>query len=191
MDREFVEAELWEFYRNEDFLWHWDEELGDALIRPVSSRIREAFARLARVFDHEPSGLNWTIPVVGHVSAGEGFAYTDGGFGAGEGFDHVDVPPGVDSAVAKNLYCVRVRGDSLREFFGDGALLFIKPESWEEIRDGDLVIFKDRKDKKAFVKKVEFSGENLILKSMNSMYKNMVVHKQEVILLERVMAIVL
>ena len=85
---------------------------------------------------------------------------------------------------------MRVRGDSLRELFGDGALLFIKPESWEEIKDGDLVIFKHRNDSKAFVKKVEFAGENLILKSKNPLYKDIVLHKNDLMLLERVMSVV-
>ncbi len=129
------------------------------------------------------------MPVVGHVSAGEGFGFTDGGYTAGEGFEQVDIPPGVDPQLVQSLYCVRVRGDSLREFFGDGTLLFIKPESWEEIKDGDLVIFKDRNGSKAYVKKVEFSGENLILKSMNPLYKHMVLSRSDLMLLERVLAI--
>jgi phage repressor protein C with HTH and peptisase S24 domain len=129
--------------------------------------------------------------MVGHVSAGSGFEYTDGGYPPGEGFEQVELPPGVNPALADRLYCVRIRGDSLREFISEGALLFIKPESWEEIRDGDLVIFKDRLEKRAFVKKVEFSGESLILKSMNSQYRNIVCTRSELCLLERVISIML
>ena len=131
-----------------------------------------------------------TVPLVGHVSAGEGFTFTDGGYPVGEGFEEVEIPPGVDPRIAERLYCVRVRGDSLREFINEGAVLFIKPESWEEIRDGDLVIFKDRRESRAFVKKVEFSGSSLILKSMNPMYKNIVMSKSDLVLLERVLSVV-
>jgi len=142
------------------------------------------------IMDGTP-GLTYarTVPVVGQVSAGRGFEYTDGDFTLGEGLDQVEIPPGVDPFLAQTLYCVKVRGDSLREFFGDGALLFIKPESWEEIRDGDLVIFKDRKGGRGFVKKVEFAGDNLILKSMNPLYKNTVLSRTDLVFLERVIAL--
>jgi hypothetical protein len=40
------------------------------------------------------------------------------------------------------------------------------------------------------VKKVEFAGDNLILKSMNPLYKHRVLTRSDLLLLERVMAIV-
>ena len=191
-NREFVERDVVSLFQDCSFAWSWDSDTGDMAFIPESEEVRSGMKRVSELLDHAPDltrGL--TVPVVGHVSAGAGFAYTDGGFSAGEGFDQVDMPPGVDPALARMLYCVKIRGDSLREFLSDGALLFIKPESWEEIRDGDLVIFKDRKHQRAFVKKVEFAGESLILKSMNPLYKNMVVHREDLMLLERVTAIVL
>jgi SOS-response transcriptional repressor LexA len=191
-NRDFVEEELVGFFSDQPFSWTWDSEADDVRFFPEAAKIRDAMERMADFLSGGP-GFTYarTIPVVGHVSAGTGFEFTDGGFAAGEGFEQVEIPPGVDTALAQSLYCVRVRGDSLREFFGDGTLLFIKPESWEEIKDGDLVIFKDGSDGRAFVKKVEFAGESLILKSMNPMYKNIVLAKRELMLLERVMAIML
>ncbi|MGB6063348.1 MAG: XRE family transcriptional regulator [Desulfomonilaceae bacterium] len=188
-NKDFVEGELVKFFQKEPFSWSWDVETNDVRFSSESLQIRQAMNSLRSVL--KTSGLTYpvTVPVVAHVSAGEGFEYTDGGFTAGEGFDQVEIPPGVDHRLAHALYCVKVRGDSLREFFGDGTLLFIKPESWEEIKDGDLVIFKDRNEGKAFVKKVEFAGDNLILKSMNPLYKNKVLAKSDLLLLERVMAI--
>jgi len=191
-DREFVEGPLTRFFQEQAFSWIWDSERNDIRLRTESTEILEGMKRVGTLLRGAgASGSHATIPVVGHVSAGVGFEYTDGGYCAGEGFEQVPLPPGVDLDQAQELYCVRVQGDSLREFFSDGALLFIKPESWEEIRDGDLVIFKDRGHGRAFVKKVEFAGENLILKSMNQMYKNIVMGKLDLMLLERVMAIVL
>jgi SOS-response transcriptional repressor LexA/transcriptional regulator with XRE-family HTH domain len=191
-NKEFVEGELVRFFRDHLFSWFWDNDLNDVQFCSDSEDIRQAIDKVREILGASPGiAYHHTVPVVAHVSAGEGFDYTDGGFPAGEGFEHVDLPPGVDPLLAQKLYCVRVRGDSLREFFGDGTLLFIKPESWEEIKDGDLVIFKDRSDRRAFVKKVEFSGENLILKSMNPLYRNMVLRKTDLMLLERVTAIVL
>ena len=190
-NKEFVEGELARFFDERRFSWTWDPEGNDVRFISDSNEIRDAIEKLDAMLGRTP-GLTFsrTVPVVGHVSAGRGFEFTDGGYPVGEGFDQVEIPPGLDPALAHRLYCVRVRGNSLREFISEGALLFIKPESWEEIRDGDLVIFKDRKENRAFVKKVEFAGENMILKSMNPLYKNIVLHKSELILLERVLSVV-
>ncbi len=190
-NRRFVEEELAPFFHEVSFRWSWNPEADDVRFISESSRIRDAMSRISSLLSASPG---WTyartVPVVAHVSAGEGFAYTDGGYDVGEGFEQVELPPGVDPRLAERLYCVRVRGDSLREFFGDGTLLFIKPESWEQVKDGDLVIFKDRSHARAFVKKVEFAGESLILKSMNPFYQNIVLRKRDLALLERVTAVV-
>ncbi len=189
-NKKFVEGELTDFFRLRPFSWTWDPEADDVRLFSESNEICRAIERVRSIMDGTP-GLTYarTVPVVGHVSAGRGFEYTNGGFTVGERFDQVEISPGVDPGLAQTLYCVKVRGDSLREFFGDGALLFVKPESWEEIRDGDLVIFKDQKGGRAFVKKVEFAGDNLILKSMNPLYKNIVLNKTDLMLLERVVAL--
>jgi SOS-response transcriptional repressor LexA len=190
-NRKFVEEELAPFFEEVSFRWSWDADADDVRFLSESSRIRDAMGRISSLSSASPGWTyGRTVPVVAHVSAGEGFAYTDGGYDVGEGFEQVDLPPGVHPRHGERLYCVRVRGDSLREFFGDGTLLFIKPESWEQVKDGDLVIFKDRAHARAFVKKVEFSGESLILKSMNPFYQNIVLRKRDLVLLERVTAVV-
>ncbi|MEJ2716428.1 MAG: XRE family transcriptional regulator [Deltaproteobacteria bacterium] len=190
-DKEFVEGVLTGFFQTRSFSWTWDSERSDVQFRFESEEIQRAILQIEEILRDTPRlAFRRTVPVVGHVSAGEGFAYTDGGYPAGEGFEQVEMPPGVDPALGPMVYCVRVRGNSLKEFINEGARLFVKPESWEEIRDGDLVIFKDRVERRAFVKKVEFSGENLILKSMNPLYKHIVLKKSDLILLERVIAIV-
>jgi len=190
-NRKFVEEELVTFFHDLSFRWSWDAEADDVRFFSESPRIREAMKRVEQLLS---GAKGWTygrtVPVVAHVSAGEGFTYTDGGYEVGEGFEQVEIPPGVDPRLAERLYCVKVRGDSLREFFGDGTLLFVKPESWEQIKDGDLVIFKELGHARAFVKKVEFSGESLILKSMNPLYRNIVLRRKDLMLLERVAAVV-
>lgn len=190
-DKDFVEKELADFFSDQPFTWNWDFELNSVRLDTGSGELLDAQEKvriLLAVGDGKTVG--GTVPVVGHVSAGEGFEFTDGGFHAGEGFEQVSLPPGVDPALAAELYCVKVRGNSLKEFFGEGTLLFIKPESWEEIKDGDLVIFKDRDYARAFVKKIEFAGDSLILKPMNALYKNMVVKRTDLMLLERVVALI-
>jgi len=190
-EKSFVENTLVAYFINRQFSWSWDFELNSVHLDSESVEIVDAQEQVRSLLFEGPAPSNvGTVPVVGHVSAGEGFEFTDGGFEAGEGFEQVPLPPGVDPGLAGLLYCVRARGNSLKEFFGEGTLLFIKPESWEEIRDGDLVIFKDKEHRRAFVKKIEFADKSLILKPMNSLYKNMVLGRSDLMLLERVMALV-
>lgn len=189
---DFIEGELVRFFGDLRFSWTWDPDANDVRFSSDAQEIRQALELISKISGEKiGEAMPRTVPVVGHVSAGQGFEFTDGGYPVGEGFEHVELPPGIDPGLAERLYCVRIRGQSLREFINEGALLFIKPESWEEIRDGDLVIFKDLAENRAFVKKIEFAGENLILKPMNPMYKNIVLRKRELGLLERVMSIVL
>lgn len=190
-NRHFVEEALLAFVKEKPFQWAWDGVRNEADIDTDSGEIREAL-KAVNSFLSSPTGgrAGVSVPIVGHVSAGEGFEYTDGGYTAGEGFEQVAMPPGVNESLAQRLYCVRVRGNSLSDFFGDGTLLFVKPESWEEIRDGDLVIFKDRTTGKAFVKKTRLSGEEMILRSMNPHYGDMTMKKSDLMLLERVVAVV-
>lgn len=187
----FVENTLAVFFQDKPFKWRWFPELGESSIYSDSLELTEAMDRIRDLLEMDSTAqYGRTVPVVGHASAGEGFEYTDGGYDAGEGFEQVTVPPGIDPALASRIYCVRVRGDSLQPSFGDGALLFIKPESHGEIRDGDLVIFKDRERGLAFVKKVEFAGDNLVLHSLNPRYKNLVRKKMDLALLEKVRSVV-
>ena len=190
-NRQFVEEALLEYIKDKPFQWTWDSERNEAQINSESGEIREAMSAVELLLS-SPTGGRQTVsvPIVGHVSAGEGFEYTDGGYAAGEGFEQVPMPPGVHASLSQQLYCVRVRGNSLSDFFGDGTLLFVKPESREEIRDGDLVIFKDRTSGKAFVKKTRLAGEQMILRSMNPHYEDMIMKKSDLLLLERVVAVV-
>ncbi|MBW2140879.1 MAG: helix-turn-helix transcriptional regulator, partial [Deltaproteobacteria bacterium] len=130
----------------------------------------------------------YTVPVISHVSAGEPFQWTDGGFEAGNGLEKVDLPPGIDPNLAKKIYAVRVRGDSMFPYLKDGATLFVKPESRDEVKHGDYVIFKDL-DYNAWVKMVLFRDGQIILRSLNPEYGDMVKVEDELVLLEKVMAI--
>lgn len=189
--KDFIEDELIRFFVPRDLAWYWDPDIHDIRIVTDSEELREALERVKELGGKSRRvTARRSVPVVGHVSAGEGFAYTDGDYPVGEGFDRMELPPGVDPSLSERLYCVRVRGDSMREFINEGATLFIKPESWEEIKDGDLVVFKDKEEERAFVKKVEFAGENLVLKPLNPMFKNIVLKRSDLSMLERVLAVV-
>ncbi|RJX18997.1 MAG: S24 family peptidase [Desulforudis sp.] len=137
----------------------------------------------------EAENLSQTkVPLIAYVSAGEPFQWTDGGYGAGEGFEMIDYPLGVPPVLGRNLYAVRIRGKSMFPYLKDGAILFVKPESREYIRHGDYVIWKD-KDYNAWVKMVWFTKDKIIFKSMNPDYPDITEDPGDVILMERVIAI--
>jgi phage repressor protein C with HTH and peptisase S24 domain len=188
-EKEFVEGDLAAFFQENAFTWTWDPVANDVHMISESAQIRRAMERISRVFT-EVSGLRHSpgIPVVGTVTAGEGFDYSRTRFPAGGERQYVPMPPGVSTALASALYCVRVRGDSLREIFSDGTLLFVKLDSWQEIKDGDVVIFKDVTQGKCYVKKLEFAGDNAILKSKTPLFKDIVIHRSDMALLERVIS---
>ena len=129
------------------------------------------------------------IPVIAHVSAGEPFQWTDGGYPAGAGLDYLDLPPGVDPGLAHRLYALKVRGDSMRPFLKDGAVLIIDPGNRQSITHEDLVIFKDS-DYHAWVKMVEFHQGKIVLRSLNPMYPALEFTPEQEVLMEPVYAII-
>lgn len=190
-DRSFVEEILVGFFEDNAFTWNWDPLDNDVQLVSGSADITEAMARMA-ADRSETAGVRYSpgVPVVGYVSAEEGFDYAERERNAGRKREYVPLAPGVNPDLGRVLYCVRIRGDSLSELFGDGALLFVKPDSWQEIKDGDLVIFKDAARGKGFAKKLAFAGDNLILKSKNPLHKDIVLHRSDMIRLERVISVV-
>ena len=132
------------------------------------------------------------IPVISYVSAGVPFQWTDQGFPPGAGMDYIVMDrtllPGVHPDEAESCYAVKVRGDSMSPFLRDGDVLVARPGSWAQVRNWDLVIYKDT-DYNAWVKLVEFQGDDLILHSMSPMYPPMRRPKKETVLLDRVIVV--
>lgn len=189
-DSEFVEDTLVRFFEKHPFMWNWDPVVNDVHLQSRSAAIFRAMTRIEKS-NCANIGLRHTpvVPIVGQVSAGEGFAYPSGPVSRRRSEDVALLPAGTDPAVAQTLYCVRVGDDSLRELFGQGSLLFVKTNSSHEIKDGDVVIFRDENRKKGYVKKVEFAGDVLILKARNPLYKDIVLHASNMGLLERVISV--
>ncbi len=127
------------------------------------------------------------IPVISYVSAGKSFQWTDQGYTSGDGFDFIDLPPG--AKYSPGLYAVRVKGDSMRPLYKDGATFIVKPESREEITHEDIVVWKDE-DYNAWVKMVLFHENQIIFRSLNSQYPDIVKKSDEIILMDKVIATV-
>ncbi len=128
-------------------------------------------------------GTTLRIPVIAYVSAGEPFSWTDQGYETGNGFDFIAPPPGL--VRTENLYAVRVRGDSMRPLFKDGATLIVKPETRQEVSHEDFVIFKDQ-DYSAWVKMVLFHNGGIILRSLNQAYPDIVKNSEDIVLMDKI-----
>lgn len=187
----FVDRELLGHFASIEFTWSWQDERDKVNLHSDSEEIKNGLNLLAGLRHECFRGKRGKgVPLVGYVSVGEGFEYSENGYSSDRGFEIAPMPPGVDSSFLSRLYCVKIKGNSFAEFLGDGALLFVKQHSWDEIIDGDLVIQKDVVSKRAFLRKIEFSDDNLILKSMSPLHRNVVKKKSELILFERVLAVV-
>ncbi|MEW6264932.1 MAG: S24 family peptidase [Thermodesulfobacteriota bacterium] len=127
-----------------------------------------------------PSGRPRRVPLIAYVSAGEAFAWTDCQLEPGQALEWLPAPP--EGPFHPNMYCVRVRGDSMLPILKDGDTLYIHPE--QPVMNHDLVVYRDQDS--AFVKRVGLSGELIILKSLNPTYPDMVKNKTEALVLQRV-----
>jgi SOS-response transcriptional repressor LexA len=163
-----------------------------SMVKDIEQHVRRAWEEdpffEAEVASGEPLPYRYTVPVISYVSAGEPIMWTDAGYGPGSGFEQVELPPGLDSALASRIYAVRVRGNSMFPYLKDGATLFVKPESRAEIRHGDYVIFKDQ-NFNAWVKMVLFRDGKIVLRSLNPEYEDMVRQEDDLVLMEKVIAI--
>lgn len=130
------------------------------------------------------------VPVIAYVSAGEPFAWTDGGYPAGQGFDYVDLPVSLPNGLGEKVYAVRVRGDSMAPYLKDGTTLIVKPESYSEVKHGDYVVWKDP-DYNAWVKMVLFHNGRIVFRSLNPNYPDIIHNRAEVTMMDRVIIILL
>ncbi len=170
---------------------HIREEPYRSLVEEIENRVKNGLNGEDFEFDLNaelPLPYSRTVPVISLVSAGEPFRWTNGDFEKGVGLEKISLPAGVDPKLAGQIYAVQVRGDSMSPYLKDGATLFINIESRDEVRDGDYVIFKDE-DNNAWVKTILFRNGQIILRSLNTDYPDLVKTKDEHIILEKVISI--
>lgn len=85
-----------------------------------------------------PSGRLASVPLLGFAQAGDGGYFDDGGYPAGHGWDHIDLP----AAGARHTYALKVQGDSMLPLYRNGDTLIVEPEA--QIRTGDRVVVKTK-----------------------------------------------
>jgi SOS-response transcriptional repressor LexA len=107
------------------------------------------------------------VPVVGLVQAGSFRASEDGEYPPGVADDYV-----YTDVKGRNLFGVRVTGDSMEPEFREGDVLVVNPNL--EAKNGDFVIAKLRDDNEVTFKKLVLHPKLIILRPLNSRYGDMV-----------------
>ena len=143
-------------------------------VKPIFERLArhgpgEFLGTVDRYDNIELAGLGQArgIPVVGLVPAGGFMASEDGGFppGAADGYIYTDQK-------GRNLFGVRVTGDSMEPDFREGDILVVNPNL--EPKSGDFIIAKLKADNEATFKKLILHPPVIILRPLNSRYEDIV-----------------
>ena len=127
-----------------------------------------------------PKGIPARIPVVGMVKAGKRGFFDDQGYPVGEGFDTISRPYDVRDA---NAYGVKVEGDSMRPKFDPGDIVVASP--MRVIRNGDYVVAR-LTNGEVMVKRYRESNQTVILESINTAFAPVLVTREELRFLHRV-----
>jgi len=123
------------------------------------------------------------VPVVGMVHAGIWAEANDGGYPPGAASDYVitDLP-------GKNLFAVRVEGDSMKPEFQEGDIIIIDPDL--EPKPGDYILAKVEEENEATFKKLgvaEIGGKHyVVLKPLNRDYEDQLIEPDQVRLIGKV-----
>ncbi len=104
------------------------------------------------------------IPVISCVNGGGDSAlHWEDAYPVGQGMEQIECPVYLDRDL--KAYALKVRGNSMSPRYDEGMTVFVSPSS--EISNGDYVVAK-LKDGKTILKQVRFSGNLVILQSVNT-----------------------
>lgn len=121
------------------------------------------------------------LPVISKVvGSPEGDYFTDQDFPVGAGEDYYQVDD-------ENAFVLSVVGDSMEPAVRAGDQVIITPN--KKCKSGSICIVRLAESGKTFLKRVEFLGDTVILKSDNPRYDTMVYKQQEIGFCYRVEAI--
>lgn len=115
-----------------------------------------------------------SVPLIGFAQAGAGGFFTDAGFPAGEGWEHVDLP----GQVGEGAYALAVQGDSMLPLYRDGDILVVEPAA--KVRRGDRVVVKTVKGEVMAKVLQRHTSRQIELSSLNPEHPNRVLATREV-----------
>jgi len=115
-----------------------------------------------------------SVPLIGFAQAGAGGFFTDAGFPAGEGWEHVDLP----GQVGEGAYAPAVQGESMLPLYRDGDIRVVEPAA--KVRRGDRVVVKTVKGEVMAKVLQRHTSRQIELSSLNPEHPNRVLATREV-----------
>lgn len=115
-----------------------------------------------------------SVPLLGLAQAGSGGFFDSAGHPAGQGWDEVHLPAGVD----EGTYALEVSGDSMVPLYREGDRVIVSPS--QQVRRGDRVVVRTRQGEVMIKILQRQTGKGLELHSVNPDYAPRVVAVSDV-----------
>lgn len=127
----------------------------------------------------EVIGEGERIPIISYVSAGEtAVAYGDSGYPVGQGMDYIARPEGIKDPHAYGLI---IRGNSMAPVLPNGTLVVAVTNV--QAKQGDVVICRERKEGKVYIKLLKRLDDVVVLESTNPQAHDPLIFKTEDVLI--------
>jgi SOS-response transcriptional repressor LexA len=142
------------------------------ILLALGVRLEDMLIEIGRTENVEPAKLenHGKVPVVSWVTAGSWKDISDA-------FEPGDADEWIDSDVkGKNVFALRVTGDSMEPEFKDGEIITVNPHL--ETLPNDYIVVKDREEQATF-KQLKKYGSRLVLHPLNPNYQDQEVKRGE------------
>ncbi len=138
------------------------------------------FDALVELIEPRDGASTRAVPLIGFAQAGAGGYFDDGGFPAGEGWDHIGFPALND----EHAYALEVTGQSMEPAYRDGDIIVVSPSA--PVRRGDRVVVRTR-DGEVMAKALKRKTAKAIeLKSLNAQHGDRTLAADDVLWMARI-----
>jgi SOS-response transcriptional repressor LexA len=142
------------------------------ILQALGVGLEEMLREIGRTENVEPAGMKrlMSIPVISWVTAGSWKEVSDA-------YEPGDADEWIESDVkGRNVFALRVTGDSMEPEFKDGEIITINPHV--EALPNDYIVVKDREEQATF-KQMKKYGSKLVLHPLNPNYADQEVKRGE------------
>lgn len=136
---------------------------------------------LALIEDESGQG-DHTVPVIGFAQAGRGGYFDEQGYPAGGAWDEVNLPQ--IQTRDKNLYALKIQGDSMEPLYRKNDVLVVSPGA--TVRKGDRIILKTTDGEVLAKELLKQNNKEITVRSLNKDYNDITVPQSQVAWLGRI-----
>lgn len=122
------------------------------------------------------------IPLIGCAQAGQEGYFDDAGFPAGSGWEMIEFPKMNDPSV----YALEVSGESMEPLYRDGDILIVSPQV-DNLRRGDRVVVRTRKGEVMAKQLSRLTQAQVTLKSLNQNFDDIILPREAVQWIARIL----